>query len=455
MEIRKKLSFQFLTIVALILLFSSSAIYLSFSQTRREDFYDRLGSKAKMVAQMLIEIDEINAELLKRIELNNPLSLPNEKIVIYDYLNRIIYSSDESHELQISQEMIDEVRLNDDIRLKQGKYEILGQFYTSQYDRFVVFAAAMDIFGIKKLRLLRIILLPVFFISLVIAFFSGNLFAKRALKPISDIMAQVDDIDEATLDSRINEGNSKDELSRLAQTFNKMLDRLEITFQTQKSFIANASHELRTPLTAITLQLEVILIKARSNEEYRKTILSVLDDIRNLNQISNRLLLLAQASSDYHESEFLPLRIDDIIWQARKEILKRDPLSQVSVNFSDEIDSEAKLTIRGNELLVKTAVLNLMDNGCKYSPDHTSEVMLDYQNDRIMLTFKDRGIGIPEDEIDLIFQPFYRAGNAMSIKGHGIGLSLVQRIVVMHKGEIAVSSAVNVGSVFTVSFRTL
>ena len=448
MEIRKKLIYQFIAIVALILLLSLLAIYFSFSGTRREEFYDRLGSKATMVAQMLIEIDEIDAELLKRIEKNNPVSLPNEKIIIYDYLNNIVYSTDEDHLLEITPELINEVRLNEGIRLEQKPFEILGQFYTGQFDRFVVFAAATDIFGLGKLKRLRIILLIVFFVSLIIVFFSGRIFASRALNPISNIMSQVDAIGISNLDVRVSEGNGKDELARLAQTFNKMLERIETAFKTQKNFIANMSHELRTPLTVITGQLEVILMNPRDNEEYRKTIISVLEDIKNLNHISNRLLLLAQASSEFSEADFGVIRIDDVLWQARKEILKRHDNYRIHVNFSGTIDDESKLRVKGNELLIKTALSNLIDNGCKYSGDHTSEVIVDNQNDQVIMHFADKGIGIPGDEIKMIFQPFFRAGNVIGIKGHGIGLSLVEKIISLHKGTITVNSEIMKGTDF-------
>src|SRR4030042_637987 len=228
MEIRKKLLYQFITIVALILLLSSLAIYFSFSRIRKEEFYDRLDNKAKMVIQMLIEINEIDAELLKKIERNNPVTLPDEKIIIYDYQNNILYSTDENHVLKITPELLNEVRLTNDVRLKQKPYEILGQFYTSRYDRFVVFAAATDIFGLGKLYRLRMILIIVFFISLIIVFFSGRIFALRALKPISDIMSQVDAIGVSNLNLRVSEGNGMDEIALLARTFNKMLDRIEI-----------------------------------------------------------------------------------------------------------------------------------------------------------------------------------------------------------------------------------
>src|SRR3972149_8501647 len=155
MEIRKKITYQFIGIVAIILLLSSVAIYISFSKYRKEEFYNRLASKAKQVAQMLMEIDGIDARLLRKIEENNPLNLAKEKIIIYDYQNVKIYSNDIDSVLIISKNLVDEVRLKGDIRFSQKPYEVLGYFYTGHYDRIVVFIAATDIFGFYKLKSLQ------------------------------------------------------------------------------------------------------------------------------------------------------------------------------------------------------------------------------------------------------------------------------------------------------------
>ncbi len=449
MEIRKRLTFQFAAIVAVILLISSLAIYFSFSQSRKEEFYGRLESKTKLIAQMLIEIDGIDKELLRRIEKNNPLSLPSEKIVIFDYQNNIIYSSDDDSFLEIPILLVNKVRLNDKIRYSKKPYEVFGAFYTSEFDRIVVFAAARDIFGFSKLKRLQLILLIVFITSLIAVYFAGKVFASRALNPVTDIISQVDSISIANIDQRISEGNEKDELAKLASTFNGMLQRLESAFKIQKNFIANASHELRTPLTVITGQLEVVLMKARTNDEYLTTINSVLADIKNLNHLSNRLLLLAQASSETAETSFSQIRVDDTIWNARADIIKRNNNYSVNIFFGENITDEKKLTVYGNELLLKTAMSNLMDNACKYSPNHTSEVFVDADSLFVQLRFKDNGIGIPEDELKMIFLPFYRAQNSMVHKGHGIGLSLVEKIVNQHNGKIDVFSKMNEGSEFT------
>lgn len=450
MEIRKKLTYQFLGIVALILLFTLIVIYFLFSQARKEEFYDRLDSKAKLVAQMLIDIDEIDSELLKRIEKNNPLSLPNEKIVIFDYQDEKIYSTDDDDILNISLERIQQVRLQGDIRFKQNGYEVFGQFYTGQYDRIIVFAAATDIFGINKLKRLRLIMFIVFVLSLGIVYFAGRLFANRALYPISKIVNQVNRIEISNLNARLDEGNEKDEIARLAQTFNKMLTRLEKSFRAQKSFIANASHELRTPLTVITGQLEVVLMKARSNEEYKNTLLLVLDEIKDLNLLSNKLLLLAQTSSERNELNFIPARIDEILWKAQQELLNRNRKYVIEINFGEGIDDDIKLMVTGNELLLKTAVLNLMDNACKYAENHHAEVHINTVQKKIVIEFIDQGSGIRKEELNLIFQPFYRSKEAKA-SGHGIGLSLVENIIQQHNGSIEVQSEFGKGSVFIVN----
>ena len=450
MEIRKRLTYQFIAIVAFILLLFSVSTYLSFSKARKEEFYDRLGSKARLVAQMLIDIDEIDAETLRKIERNNPLSLPNEKIIIYDYQNHKVFSSDEDSSIHITTNLINRTRLDEEVKFKQNPYEVLGIFYVGIYDRLVVFVGARDIFGLQKLFRLRVILGIVFFLSMFLIYFAGRLFAARALLPVSKMVSRVDGISISNLYERLDEERGKDELARLARTFNRMLQRLETSFKLQRNFIANASHELRTPLTIITGQLEVVMLKARTNEEYQKTLLSVLDDIKNLNLLANRLLLLAQTSSERNDINFSPVRIDDVLWKARKDVLKRKDNYQVNINFSNDIDDEMKLTSIGNSLLLQTAVSNLMDNACKYSDDRKVEIFIDYQQVEIILHFKDNGIGIPPEDLPMIFQPFYRSYNVLKTSGHGIGLSLVERIIKMHEGKVTVESTLGKGSEFII-----
>ena len=455
MNIRTKLTLQFTSIVAVIIILCAFSIYYFSASYRIENFYDRLKSKAVNTAKLLIEVEEVSSELLRKIEKDNPVSLPKEKIIIYNYKDEIVFTTDERKDIRVTTDLINKIRLEGEISFVQNGYECLGFLFADKYDRFVVISGAVDIYGVRRLTNLRWILIAVFCSSILLAFFSGWIFSGKVLVPISKVIDEVNDISITSLNLRVSEGNGKDEIAKLAQTFNRMLERLEAAFKIQKNFIANASHELRTPLTVITGELEVTLNTDRSVDEYKETITSVLEDMKNLNNISNRLLLLAQTSTESKHIDFKSLRIDDIIWQARTELLKRNQEYDIQVKIDENIADEQDFIIAGNELLIKTFILNLMDNGCKYSNDKTVEVLIKADSEYLTLTFSDKGIGIPEDEVEHIFEPFHRAKNSFTVKGHGIGLSLVLRIVKLHNGTIQVYSQLDKESVFTVKLPKL
>lgn len=452
MNIRSKITLRFIIIVALIILTAALSIYLFSADYRKEEFYGRLLNKATNTAKLLIEVDEVDATLLRKIERDNPVSLSNERIIIFDYRNNIIFSTDENKVIKIDNALLDQIRLDGDVRYRQGEYEVLGFLFKGPYDRFAVVAAAIDIYGVDKLKNLRTILFTVFILSIVVVSVSGWLFAGRALQPISKVVHQVDEISITSLNLRVDEGNGQDEIAHLAQTFNRMLERLETSFKVQKNFIANASHELRTPLTSITGQLEVSLLSSRSSAEYEMVMHSVLEDIKSLNLLSNRLLLLAQTSLDDIHSKMTMLRVDDSLWQAKDELLKHHSTYKIRIDIDSGLDEEARLTICGDEQLIKVAFTNLIDNGCKYSTDQTIDVLITSSNYGLSVHFVDKGIGILKSENEFIFEPFFRGSNTLKIKGHGIGLSMVKRIINAHQGVIQVNSEVGKGTEVIISF---
>jgi signal transduction histidine kinase len=255
---------------------------------------------------------------------------------------------------------------------------------------------------------------------------------------------------------RVDEGNRTDEIARLSMTFNRMLDRLESAFNMQQSFVANASHELRTPLTSVTGQIEVALMKSRDREEYVAVLQSVLEDIRNLNTLSNGLLDLAKASFDMAAVTLQPVRIDEIIWETRAELTVREPGYTVDIHFDEPIEEENELTLNGNVQLLKSAVHNLMDNGCKFSSGHKVEVHLHSSGEQIILQFIDQGIGIPREDIEKSFtQPFYRADNVHGIHGSGLGLPLAFQIIRLHGGMLAIDSLPGKGTTVTVTLPVM
>lgn len=451
MQIRTRLTLQFLLIGGAIMVIASLAIYYFSENYRREEFFSRLENKARNTAKLLLEVEEIDVELLKRIEKDNPVNLPEEKIIILNYDKDTLYTSDEKGDIKITEEVIDRLWRLGKITYRQDPYDVVGLLYAESANRFVVMAAAIDVTGILKLKNLRLILTAVCFASLLVFFIAGWFYSGRALKPISDVVKRVEEISVTSLNLRLNEGNGVDELAKLARTFNKMLERIETAFRVQKEFIANASHELRTPLTTINTQIDVLLIKDRSIEEYKKELVSILDDIRSLTDLANRLLLIARTESLSPVNLNSKIRIDDIIWQVQDEIEKSGSDYKVNIRLDESLTDSEQMVVAGDEFLLKTAVSNLADNACKYSPDKKVEISITCSGSNIIITFEDKGIGIPPEEIDKIFQPFYRGSNAKSRPGHGIGLALVNQIVKNHNGLLDIYSKPGEGSVFTVS----
>lgn len=450
MQIRNRLTYQFVAIVAFIQLFSSLAIYFTSADYRETSFYEQLKASALNKTVLLMELEGLEPERLEELRELGVASLNEEQFFVYNFKNELLYSSDADSTIHITSSMLDEVRLAQDKRFEQGEYELAGLLFADRYNRLVVISAAKDLVGFEQLGNLRRVLLSVFIFSLLFLMLLAWIYAGQALRPISRIIGQVDQITFTNLNERLDDSGSKDELSRLTATFNSMLDRIEGSLAMQRNFVANASHELRTPLTAIQGQLEVVLLKARSEEQYREKIQSVLDDIRNLTNIANRLLMLAQADSEYAARLFKPIPLVDILWQCQADIQKRQPKALIHITLDDDLTQAEDLQVPGNEQLLSTVFTNLMENAIKFS-DH-KEVFVDVkrQENGIQISVKDEGIGIPAAELEQVFQPFFRSSNAQAIQGHGIGLSLVQRIVRLHNGKINVRSKEGKGTTFIV-----
>lgn len=450
MQIRTRLTLQFVGIVAVIVLISHIAIYYFSAQYRENQFYDRLRDKANTTAELLIKVDAVDAELLRVIDANKKDLLFQENITVYNYENKIVYTNNDSADFGSHPDFLNKIRLQGEQRISEGETELVGVQYVDQYNRFVVTASAIDKYGLRKLQNLRNILGISFILILCIVAFTGWIYAGRALRPISKIIDKVNRISATNLETRLDEGNRKDEIARLSATFNEMLGRIETTFQMQKAFVANASHEIKNPLTVITSQVEVILLRERTPEEYRQTLSSVLDDVRRLNEVSLRLLDLARLSSDEIKVDFVPFRIDELIWQCKDALAAKYPDCRI-VFTPDLPEEERQLIVKANEYLLHTAFLNLMENACKFSRGNDVQVRLHTIGSRCIIQITDQGVGISDKDKPFIFEPFYRGQNAVAITGHGIGLSLVEKIMRIHKAQINVASQLNERTTFTVT----
>jgi signal transduction histidine kinase len=289
---------------------------------------------------------------------------------------------------------------------------------------------------------------------MVVVYFAGRFFAGRTLSPLRVMVKDVTAITASNLHRRLTEGNGKDELAELATTFNGMLKRIEKAFETQRSFVSNASHELRTPLTAMIGEIDVLLSRERDNDAYRSALRELLGDAAQLKELINMLLSLAE--TDMAESkEFVEeVRIDELLWDLKeKSALKGGACPVVIESDSLPADPE-ELVVRGNRRLLGSAFSNVLDNALKFSGNREVRCSLSSAGGKVEIAVADSGMGMTEADVRNLFQPFFRAENARSYPGHGIGLALAEKIIRLHGGSIRADSTLHKGTRMTIVLPT-
>jgi len=455
MQIRARLTLQLLLSGGIILIIASITIYFFSANFRKQDFHERLRNKAISTANLFFVEYEVDAARFFRYHKDNQVSLHNEKMLIFNSKDDTIYNTDKSGAIKINKKIIKQIRTTRRFDETQGKYEVIGTLYVTNYDSLIIFAAATDDEGLMHFEKLRILLIAVSIVCLFLFFIIGWFSSARAIQPLSDVVKKMEDISVTSLNLRLIEGNQRDEIGRLTKTFNKMLERLEISFATEKNFIAHASHELRTPLTSINGQLEVLLMKDRSPDEYKLEVESVLSDIKSLIDLANRLLLLARTSAEGPMNLNKKIRIDEVLWQIKEEMKKFKSDYTINISMDTSLTDFDHMVVLGDGYLLKVAISNIVDNACKYSSNHTVQIRFHHIEKSIELEFEDKGIGISEEGLQKVFDPFYRGNNTFSISGHGIGLPLANQIIKNHNGEIMISSKVGKGTCVILKLPTI
>lgn len=450
MKIRDRLTLQFTGIVAVILMVFCATIYFLTSRYTHNEFDGRLKERASNTADLLLKVDEIDEVLLKSMRRRYLQSLPNEFVRIYDTTYKIVFRDDTS-DIHFENQVFDKIKHGEGYDYEEGERQFVGMFYRDNQGDFYVIASAVDKYGKTKLNNLKLVLIIGYILTLLLLLLSGRFFSIAALNPISKIVEKVESINASKMDMRLDEGKGKDEISKLAYTFNQMFERIEKAFITQKQFVSNASHELRTPLTSITGEIEVALMKNRSEEEYKEVLKSILEEAQNLTKLSNGLLSLAQSGIDEGSIKVFLCRVDEIIFHVQEEIVNRNPQDKLSIEISD-MDDEKNLLINANAELLTIAIINVVENAFKFSGRKPVVVKIFNKNDStVTIAIKDQGSGISKEDQVNIFQPFYRGTASNKVSGHGIGLSLTDKIIRLHKGIISIESTV-LGTEFALTF---
>ena len=301
-----------------------------------------------------------------------------------------------------------------------------------------------QLFEISRILL---VLLPAL---IVLSLIGTYVTVTRLLRPMREIERTAAEISEGDdLGRRINMEGPDDELHRLADTFDDMMERLENTFENERRFTADASHELRTPMSVILAQCEYTLSKDRTEEEY-------VDAIRTIRRQGARMNGLINDMLDYtrmeQKAERYPLTPTDL------SVLTREVCSDMAMLHTNDITLYARvpdgITVNGSRILLSRLLQNLISNAYRYGREGGStEVRLfRSQEGKAVLEVEDNGIGIEAEHLPKLFDRFYRADSSRTRKGTGLGLSMVKRIAELHGADIYVRSTPGVGTTFSITF---
>ncbi len=446
MRIRPKIALWITGAGVLVSLVFSTIVFLAMREQPYRLIDDELNTVEKAVMRLVYPAGE-KPEGMKSN--NPPINFKQYWIKVFNDHMSVVYQSEltrytdlplyDKHSGYTVRTTIPKARLklhqeeNNEVtfRVRRFRVPVQGGFYVVQIGKPIE-KLDQEIFEIIKGIAFGLIT------AMVLLVFLSYLIAGKALKPIGVIDRLAREISDKNLSVRIPLGQSRDELYRLSESLNRMFDRLESSFETQKEFIASASHELKSPLALLQLSMENGIQHPDLPESLRDPLMRQTDIVRRMSRLVKNLLDL----SSLELKEYLDLKEINLA-----ELLK-SVLSDYEVVFSaKKIDVQAhippKLSVKGDWENLQRAVINLVDNAVKYNHEGGKIILeASTKNRGVHLSLFNTGRGIPAADLDRVFEQFYRVEKSRSAEygGSGLGLSIVKRIIELHGGRIDIES---------------
>ena len=451
LSIKKKLLIYSFLIQAIILTIFSVSLYKALE----------ISTLDKLQATLKVIILDITDDLLEKDKITNAI-LDEEKEYNFEPLYiRIL--DDNTHEMLIQTQNFPNNIEHDNNYLNKLKPSIIT--FEEQND-FLISRIKIDFHGEKNIIIeilttkeiltstlenILYILSFILPIILILAVIAGNFLIYKSFSPIENILFELKQINANDLSARLKTTKNEDEINQLINEVNNLLSRLESSFERISQFSSDASHELKTPLTIIRGEIEVTLRKERTTDEYKNALNNSLNELTLIEQTINDLLFLAKNEKDLILDKQENFYFDELIDESINEIKSFAKLHQVEINFVLEDSIEFK----GFPNLLKIALKNALKNAIQFSHKNSQVIVKSYINDGIFnISIQDFGIGIPLNEQEKIFEKFYRTDKSRNKNsgGTGLGMSILKKIIDIHKGIIKITSKENIGTTIILSF---
>lgn len=436
-------------LIAIVFLFIYNIVKYSVNKHVNEEIQEELFKHLDDVSTdsndtYLIQVDQWRAREHNSIRVNPVF------VQFYDNNKEVIDKSPNLKDSNLklfndSNNIFIDTKLND-IPLRQIQTAIINK---GEVVGYLVVAMSLEDFEI--VLILKNILLITFPLILILLFLIARFFAGRSIKPVRTIIDTSSQITKDNLQTRIPLPQNKDELYVLSQNINNLLNRIESAIDREKQFTSDASHELRTPLAVIKGTMEVLIRKPRNQQEYEEKILFCISEVDRLNHMVDQLLLLARFENQKQNVKQETIYLNALILDNLTRFSEKTENKKIKIvaDFTEDF------YVQSDNYLVSIIFSNLISNAIKYSNDNGKiELKLEKTSTDIIFTIADNGVGISEQDLNKIFNSFYRSDvtNHPDIKGTGLGLSIVKRLCDLLKIKISVESKINEKTKFILQF---
>lgn len=435
MTLKNRISLLVSLLFTILFGLASTVIFVLYSNFRKEEFRDRLEIKALSNIKLLVNVKEVDDQLLKMIDQNSINKLYDEKTLVFNSNFKLIYSSIDDAKIDWSVDDLKYLKKHKTFFKQQGDYEVYGVFYDTKDRDFYALISATDDYGKRKLLFLRYILIISYIFFTCICWVLTSWMVKKAMNPLSIFHQNIKNINENNLDTRVESNSNKNEIDLIANEFNFMMDRIEVSYQKQKEFTAHASHELRTPLSRITSQIENTIADPETSIKGKTFLSTILSDVNHLSELIHSLLVLSKIDTNTAANDEIQ-RMDEILFSAIENLNKTFPDFVILFEIEESDNLDTALEIKANKNLLEIAISNVLKNACVYSDNKQAKVKISTQENDLLISVLNTGKTLSENEQKNLFQPFMRGENSKGTSGFGLGLRIVNRILILHNAKI-------------------
>ena len=456
----KSIRFRILLWYSLTLFLATAFIFGSFYLVTRQVLYQQVDQELTSHAQKLSDIATRLGNSSTGTSINQQIynefsNLPGMVVVLLDRNGNVIRSSLSPDTPFVSYNFLFDQAKNNfapvyiNQTLSSSLMRFIAQPIKSGDNLLGVILVAHPIEAIQKsLNSLLSTLVAVLIVLIIPTILGGYLIATKIVHPISKFSDKMAQITSEHLDERVNNPGSGDEVEKLVTTFNSLLDRLQESFHRERQFIGDVAHELKTPVATLRGGVELALSKSRTKIEYKKSLNESLIDINRLSTTIKNILDLAWLGAN--NTNQVENQVDLSVTIKELNEIAQKLAAQKHLTLISEIKS--KIIVTGAQDKISRAILNVIDNAIKYTPSEGKITLSLFKTKgNAVIEIKDTGIGIFKNELEHIFERFYRGPKASKTLGSGLGLAISQGIINAHHGKIEVLSKPAKGTTVTIT----